>query len=117
MSFLPSRNFCSSSEGEDSSEEEAADADDDDGDDDCDDGGDDEEALMWGDAEDIAELLFEAAGTEDPLQVRFTDLRQRVCDLPTFGDAPDGSSEGKLEAIQLAWLELYEDEHGPSPSR
>ncbi len=43
------------------------------------------------------------------LNVRFTDLRQWVIDLDEFDDAPAGSSEAKLEAIQMAWNELYED--------
>ena len=60
--------------------------------------------LTWTDAEDIAILLHERFPDTDPLTVRFTDLRQWVCDLPGFGDDPQASSEGKLEAIQLAWL-------------
>jgi FeS assembly protein IscX len=61
--------------------------------------------LTWTDSEDIAILLHERFPDTDPLTVRFTDLRQRVCELPGFGDDPRGSSEGKLEAIQMAWLE------------
>ena len=45
----------------------------------------------------------------DPLTVRFTDLRQWVIDLPDFEGDPAKSSEGKLEAIQMAWHEEYQD--------
>jgi FeS assembly protein IscX len=60
--------------------------------------------LTWTDAEDLAILLHERFPDTDPLAVRFTDLRQWVCDLPDFGDDPRASSEGKLEAIQMAWV-------------
>jgi len=43
----------------------------------------------------------------DPLTVRFTDLHKWVTALPDFADDPAKSSEGKLEAIQMAWLEEY----------
>jgi FeS assembly protein IscX len=60
--------------------------------------------LTWTDSEDLAILLHERFPDADPLTVRFTDLRQWVCDLPDFADDPQASSEGKLEAIQMAWL-------------
>jgi FeS assembly protein IscX len=41
------------------------------------------------------------------LTVRFTDLHQWVTALTDFADDPKKSSEGKLEAIQMAWLEEY----------
>ncbi|MBK8913998.1 MAG: Fe-S cluster assembly protein IscX [Phycisphaerales bacterium] len=65
--------------------------------------------LRWIDSEDIALLLQAQQPTLDPLTVRFTDLHRWVCDLPEFGDDPQASSEGKLEAIQMAWLEEYRD--------
>jgi FeS assembly protein IscX len=61
--------------------------------------------LAWADAEDLGILLFEQHPELDPLTVRFTDLHRWVCALPEFGDDPAASSEGKLEAIQMAWLE------------
>ncbi len=61
-------------------------------------------ALMWEDAEDIAEALAEAHPDIDPLSVRFTDLRQWVIAIPDFEDDPKASSEGKLERIQMAWV-------------
>jgi FeS assembly protein IscX len=65
--------------------------------------------LKWEQAEEIAEVLAENHPGLNPLQVRFTDLRQWVIDLDEFGDDPDASTEGKLEAIQMAWNELYEE--------
>ena len=61
--------------------------------------------LRWDDAEDIAELLAEAHPSVDPLSVRFTDLHRWVCELPGFSDDPKTSTEGKLEQIQMAWVE------------
>jgi FeS assembly protein IscX len=60
--------------------------------------------LTWADAEDLAILLHERYPDHDPLAVRFTDLHACICALPEFGDDPKASSEGKLEAIQMAWL-------------
>jgi FeS assembly protein IscX len=68
--------------------------------------------LKWDQAEEIAEVLAENHPGLNPLQVRFVDLRQWVIDLDEFGDDPAASSEGKLEAIQMAWNELYEENSG-----
>lgn len=65
--------------------------------------------LYWEDAEDIAERLLERHSDVDPLSVRFTDLHRWVTELTNFADDPKESSEGKLETIQMAWLELYKD--------
>jgi FeS assembly protein IscX len=65
--------------------------------------------LKWHEAQEIAEVLTENHPGINPLQVRFTDLRQWVVDLDEFGDDPAGSSEAKLEAIQMAWNEIYEE--------
>jgi FeS assembly protein IscX len=65
--------------------------------------------LTWEDTEDIAERLVEAHPDVDPLTVRFTDLHRWVCELPDFADDPKASSEGKLERIQMAWVEQRED--------
>ena len=68
--------------------------------------------LMWDQAEEIAEVLAENHPGLNPLQARFTDIRQWVIDLDEFGDEPGASSEGKLEAIQMAWHELYKENGG-----
>ena len=65
--------------------------------------------LKWDEADEIAEVLAENHPGLNPLQVRFTDLRQWVMDLDEFDDEPDASSEGKLEAIQMCWKELYDE--------
>jgi FeS assembly protein IscX len=63
--------------------------------------------MKWSDAEDIASQLVEQFPDLDPLTVRFTDLHRWVTELPGFDDDPKASTEGKLEAIQMAWLEEY----------
>ena len=68
--------------------------------------------LKWDDAEDVAIELTEAHGGVDPLTVRFTDLHRFVVALSEFDDDPKASNEGKLEAIQMAWLEEYRDRKG-----
>jgi FeS assembly protein IscX len=65
--------------------------------------------LTWDDAEDIAEQLAERHADIDPLAVRFTDLHRLICELPDFADDPKASTEGKLERIQMAWIEARED--------
>ena len=65
--------------------------------------------LSWDDAEDIGIALQEKFPDQDPLSVRFTDLHRWVTELEDFDDDPKGSNEGKLEAIQMAWLEEYRD--------
>ena len=65
--------------------------------------------LSWDDAEDIADGLVAAHPEVDPLSVRFTDLHRWVVELAGFTDDPQASSEGKLERIQMAWVELREE--------
>jgi FeS assembly protein IscX len=67
--------------------------------------------LYWDDAEDIGLLLADKFPDMNPLEVRFTDLHRMVTELPVFADDPQKSTEGKLEAIQMAWNEEYEDRH------
>jgi FeS assembly protein IscX len=64
-------------------------------------------SIKWEDSEDIAIALAESYPDTDPLTVRFTDLHRWVTELPGFADDPKASTEGKLEAIQMAWLEEY----------
>ena len=59
--------------------------------------------LTWDDAMDIGILLSEKHPELDPLAVRFTDLHRYVTELPEFKDDPKKSTEGNLEAIQMAW--------------
>lgn len=65
--------------------------------------------LSWEHIEDIGISLYEAHPDTDPLTVRFTDLLKWITELPDFRDDAALSSEGKLEAIQMAWYEEYKD--------
>ena len=65
--------------------------------------------MKWIDAEDIGIALAEKFSDVDPLTIRFTDLRERVLALEGFDDDPKASNEPKLEAIQMAWHEEWED--------
>ncbi|MES1255933.1 MAG: Fe-S cluster assembly protein IscX [Acidobacteriota bacterium] len=65
--------------------------------------------MKWTDAEDIAIALVEKLPDVDPLTVRFTDLRAHVLALDGFDDDPKASNEPKLEAIQMAWHEEFQD--------
>ena len=65
--------------------------------------------LGWSDTFEIGYQLFERFPDLDPLSVRFTDLHQWVTELPDFEDDPKSSNEKLLEAIQMAWLEEYQD--------
>ena len=67
--------------------------------------------MKWIDAEDIGIALAEKFPDLDPLTVRFTDLREKVLALDNFDDDPKSSNEPKLEAIQMAWHEEYQDSH------
>lgn len=65
--------------------------------------------MKWIDAEEIAIALTEKFPDLDPLTVRFTDLRAHVLALDGFDDDPKASNEPKLEAIQMAWHEEWDD--------
>ena len=65
--------------------------------------------LTWDNAEDIGILLSEKHTQLEPLSVRFTDLHRYVTELPEFKDDPTKSTEGKLEAIQMAWHDEFLD--------
>lgn len=65
--------------------------------------------MRWSDAGEIALALMERYPDTDPLTVRFTDLRRWVVDLAGFADNPTASSEAKLEAIQMAWYEEWQE--------
>jgi FeS assembly protein IscX len=65
----------------------------------------------WDNAEEIGIRLAEKFPDLDPLAVRFTDLHKWVTELDDFSGDPKLSNEGKLEAIQMAWHEEYQDSH------
>jgi FeS assembly protein IscX len=65
--------------------------------------------LTWDHIEDIALSLYENHPDIDPLTVRFTDMHKWITELVNFGDDANASTEGKLEAIQMAWYEEWKD--------
>ncbi len=65
--------------------------------------------LTWADFEDIAISLNEKHPGTDPTTIRFTDLHKWITELEDFDDDPLKSNEAKLERIQMAWLEEYND--------
>lgn len=65
--------------------------------------------MTWDDTEDIGIELNEKYPDIEPLTVRFTDLRQYVLELDGFTGDPAKSTEGKLEAIQMAWYDEWKD--------
>jgi FeS assembly protein IscX len=67
------------------------------------------DALDWDDVEGIGLRLSEKFPDLDPLTVRFTDLHKWVTELEGFAGDPKLSNEGKLEAIQMAWHEEFQD--------
>ena len=52
--------------------------------------------LTWDQPEDIAMALYDKFPQQDPLKVRFTD-------------DPSKSNESRLEAIQMAWHEEWQE--------
>ncbi len=67
--------------------------------------------IMWDDVEDIAIALSEKHPDLDPLSVRFTELLAMIQQVPEFAGNVSESNEGKLERIQMAWLDEYKDQH------
>lgn len=61
--------------------------------------------MRWTDIREIAIRLEELHPDADNVNLRFTDLHAWVVALPEFNDAPGGSNEKILEAIQMAWLD------------
>ena len=66
--------------------------------------------MKWTDLQDIGMALGDKFPGLDPLTIRFTDLRERVLALDGFDDDPKTSDEPKLEAIQMAWYEEFQDQ-------
>ena len=65
--------------------------------------------LSWTDFEDLGIALYEAHPDANPLEIRFTDLHKWITELADFEDDPAKSNEAKLEAIQMAWHEEWQD--------
>jgi FeS assembly protein IscX len=67
--------------------------------------------LTWQNLDDIALSLYEKFPETDPTTIRYTDLHKWITELEDFDDDPLKSNEAKLERIQMAWLEEYQDNH------
>ncbi len=65
--------------------------------------------VTWDDSEEIGLQLAEKFPDVNPIELRFTELHKFVTELPGFSDDPKASTEGKLEAIQMAWYEEWQD--------
>jgi FeS assembly protein IscX len=63
----------------------------------------------WDAIEDIAIALSDKYPETDPLTVRFTDMHKWITELAGFSGDPQKSNESKLEAIQMAWHEEFQD--------
>ena len=61
--------------------------------------------MRWTDTLEIAIALAEKHPDLVPLEVRFTDLHDMVCELEGFEDDAESSNERILEAILMAWIE------------
>jgi FeS assembly protein IscX len=66
--------------------------------------------LNWTNIEDIALALRDKYPDQDPSFIRFTDLHKWITELDQFDDDPKKSNESKLEAIQMAWLDEFQDD-------
>jgi len=65
--------------------------------------------LTWEQTDNIALALQEEYPEIDPTHIRYTDLHKWITELPEFSDDPQASTEGKLEAIQMAWYEEWKE--------
>ena len=61
--------------------------------------------LKWTDVSEIAIELSEEYPDENPIQINYVTLRDRVMDLSNFSDDANRCGEKILEAIQMAWIE------------
>ncbi len=66
--------------------------------------------LGWQDALEIGFALYDKYPDVDPMEVRFTDLHKWVTELEEFDGDPSASNEARLESIQMAWYEEYDEE-------
>ena len=65
--------------------------------------------LKWTDSLDIAIELSEKYPDINPATVRFTDLMEWVMALDDFDDVAEHCGEKILEAIQMAWMDEFDD--------
>jgi len=64
----------------------------------------------WLDVDRIAETLVERHPGQDPLTVKFTELRRLIEQLPGFREEPGHPVNEKiLETVQMKWYEEFKD--------
>ncbi|PIT27358.1 Fe-S cluster assembly protein IscX [Snodgrassella alvi] len=61
--------------------------------------------MKWTDIHRIAEELADRHEDIDPVNIRFTQLRELILALPEFNDKPEHCGERILEAVQQAWID------------
>ncbi|PIT12632.1 Fe-S cluster assembly protein IscX [Snodgrassella alvi] len=61
--------------------------------------------MKWTDIHHIAEELADRHEDIDPVNIRFTQLRELILALPEFDDKPEHCGERILEAVQQAWID------------
>lgn len=61
--------------------------------------------IKWIDSLDITFALIDKYPNQDPLKIRFTDLREWILALDNFEDDPEHCSERILEAVQQCWID------------
>ncbi|HJM38539.1 MAG TPA: Fe-S cluster assembly protein IscX [Planctomycetota bacterium] len=64
--------------------------------------------LTWTDIDEIGFLLSEKHPALNPLEIRFTALRDLVLSLPNFTSEKEKCNERILEAIQMSWLDEFD---------
>jgi len=65
--------------------------------------------LNWDNVTEIGIALADRFRDLNPLELQFTDIHRYVTELPGFRDDPKASNDAKLQAIQQAWHEEWED--------
>ncbi len=69
--------------------------------------------ISWPDHEDIAFKLYERFGEEfnegKIYRIRFTELIEKVLEIPNFEGKRENCNEGHLEQIQAKWVYEWRD--------
>lgn len=69
--------------------------------------------ISWPDHEDIAFKLYERFGEEfnegKIYRIRFTELIEKVHEIPNFEGKRENCNEGHLEQIQAKWVYEWRD--------
>jgi FeS assembly protein IscX len=67
------------------------------------------QTYTWDDIGELADALSDAYPETDPLTISFPRLHRMISELEEFGDDPAQATERRLEEIQMAWYDLWED--------